>query len=588
MKGKRLIIVGRWESIEPLGIIYLAGIAYGLGWEIRIHLVKGSDFDPLFEEVADFGPDIVGFSVWTGQHKETFAAADRIMKMGVGVVMGGPHATYFTKECEEHANWVVRGEGFRNFRLILENKLPFGTHFDKVRMAEGFPTPQRGIVYKQYPHLAESSIKSIICSVGCPFNCSYCFASCYNRMYGGFKFHLRPVDEIIDEVLWIRDNYPLELIYVQDDVFGIDLNWLREFTKKWKALVRVPLHGQIRLELTNNDKRLDLFKESGFTGFTFAIEHGNAWIRRFVLNRAMETKLIHSGIEKLKKLGFAIRTEQMYALPLSDIRGDLETLELNVNLNPDMMWSTIFAPCLGTVLGDMAVNLGIYRSRNSDDINTSYWIKGVLRHIAGGKKSFEKLVSERAGCLRDNPLAEMRAVATGPLSADIYHRDNVIRDGGLAALRRINYLTPSDNARYYDQATMLQCLSGWLSKVPQGHKLAADFMNLSKEEWTWHRLGGLTVKHLDGLGLRDQREIWRREFIKLCKKSMAGVIFRGIEDNPYFFCYFPAGVILAQKLQSKGFFESEDWPLLSAISRNHLFEYSLYKIKQGDPPVAIY
>lgn len=588
MNGKRLIIVGRWESIEPLGIIYLAGIAYRLGWEIRIHLVKGSDFDPLFKEVADFGPDIVGFSVWTGQHKETFAAADCVMKMGVRVVMGGPHATYFTEECEGHANWVVRGEGFRNFRLILENKLPFGMHFDGVRMAEGFPITQRDIVYKQYPHLAGSPIKSIMCSVGCPFNCSYCFASCYNRMYGGFKLYLRPVDEVINEVLWIRDNYPLELIYVQDDVFGTDLNWLREFTKKWKALAGVPLHGQIRLELTNNDERLNLFKEAGFTGFTFAIEHGNSWIRRFVLNRAMETKLIHSGIEKLKKLGFAIRTEQMYALPLSDIRGDLETLELNVNLNPDMMWSTIFAPCPGTALGEMAANLGIYRSRNSDDINTSYWIKGVLHHIAGGKESFEKLVSERAGCLRDNPLAGMRAMATGHFSADIYHRDNDVGGSGSVALCRINYLTSSDNARYYDQAIMLQCLSGWLSKVSRGHELAADFINLPKEEWTWHRLGELTVKHLDELGLRDQREIWRHEFIKLCKKFMTGVIPKGIEDNPYYFCYFPAGEILAQKLNSKGFFESEDWLLLSAASRNHLFEYSLYRIKRGNPSIAIH
>ena len=307
MESKRLIIVGRWESIEPLGIIYLAGISHKLGWETRVHLVKESDFNPLFKEVADFKPDIVGFSVWTGQHRETFAAADRIMKMGVMVAMGGPHATYFTEECGGHANWVVRGEGFRNFRLILENKLLFGTHFDKVRMAEGFPIPQRDIVYKQYPHLAESPIKSIMCSVGCPFNCSYCFASCYNRMYGGFNLYSRSVDEVIDEVLRIRDNYPLKLIYVQDDVFGMDINWLREFTDKWNVLVKVPLHGQIRLELTNSEERLDLFKEAGFTGFTFAIEHGNAWIRKFVLHRAMENELIRSGIDKLKKRSIIFR-----------------------------------------------------------------------------------------------------------------------------------------------------------------------------------------------------------------------------------------------------------------------------------------
>ena len=41
-----------------------------------------------------------------------------------------------------------------------------------------------------------------------------------------------------------------------------------------------------------------------------------------------------------------------------------------------------------------------------------------------------------------------------------------------------------------------------------------------------HRLGELTVKHLDGLGLRDQREIWRHDFIKLCGEFMAGEILK--------------------------------------------------------------
>ena len=71
MKGKRLIMVGRWEFIEPLGIIYLAGIAYRLGWEIRIHLVKGSDFGSLIKEVADFKRISSDFRFGQASIKET-------------------------------------------------------------------------------------------------------------------------------------------------------------------------------------------------------------------------------------------------------------------------------------------------------------------------------------------------------------------------------------------------------------------------------------------------------------------------------------------------------------------------------------
>ena len=147
MSRPRLIIVGRHYSIEPLGILHLLGLAERVGWEAKPFLVQDFDFQPLYDEVEAFRPDLVGFSIWTGYHRQAFAAADVLRRAGVKVVIGGPHATYFADECAKHADWVIKGEAFRFFRRLLQGDLPQGVQHDPVRVAEGFPVPSRRLLY---------------------------------------------------------------------------------------------------------------------------------------------------------------------------------------------------------------------------------------------------------------------------------------------------------------------------------------------------------------------------------------------------------------------------------------------------------
>src|SRR3989344_1773847 len=226
MKRKMLILAARYYSIEPLGILYLAGLASRAGWECRAVLVREFDFEPLYEAMRSLEPDLVGFQIWTGYHIPAFEACDRVRAMGFPVVIGGPHATYFGDECLVHADFVVKGEGFRVFRQILDGLRPRGLQFDPERLAEGFPLPDRNVVYNAYPELGASPIKSIFCSVGCPFQCTYCYAPVYNEMYGGFRLNVRPVDDIITEAKEILARWPLRMVYFQDDIFGYDMKWL--------------------------------------------------------------------------------------------------------------------------------------------------------------------------------------------------------------------------------------------------------------------------------------------------------------------------------------------------------------------------
>ena len=601
--AKRLILVGKYYIIEPLGILYLLGLARRLGWQAEVVLVKDGDFQPLYDEIARFQPDLVGFSIWTGYHGKAFAACDRIRASGIPIVIGGPHATYFTDECAQHADWVIKAESFRNFRRLLEGDLPRGVHFDETRMAEGFPQPDRDLLYTRYPVLGASPIKSIFCSVGCPFHCSYCYAPKYNEMYGGFALNLRPIDDVIEEALAIRDRWPLQMIYMQDDIFGFNIPWLREFVKQWKARVGVPWHCQIRLELTRDIERLELFAEGGCTGITLAIESGNDFLRRYVLLRPMPDDLIVEGVRKVQKLGMALRTQQILAVPFSDIETDIEALALNNRIDPDIAWCSILAPYGGTAMGTIAKDFGFYEG-NNDDLTESFFNRSVLRHTEGGRASLEAVVRAATKSPADNPLMRMALRRTegrrdgkaGPPGADVYWKDEAFGRVLSTAqpVAHLEYLDDAANDRYCEQTVMLQRVFNGLAKVPEGHKIAARLVALDKPEWTWRRLGELTREHLDRLGL-ERALVPRMRALAEGLGATMETLPAGVADNPWFFAFLPSGPEFARHLVERGAFDplrgaaevGQQFDLIGYETRQWIYDHAVYRTHPSTPPAPL-
>lgn len=539
-----MILVGRYHAIEPLGLLYLMGVARECGWDASIHLVRDLNFEDLVDEVCSKRPALVCFSIWTGYHRQAFAACDQIRALGIPVAIGGPHATYFYDDCLDHASWVVRHTGFRMLREILMGQLAPGIHFDEDR-GQRFPVPDREAVYQAYPALGQSPIKSIIASVGCPFRCTYCYAPRANRDHGGFELNCRPVDDIVEEARALL-HWPTKMVYFQDDIFGFNLDWLAEFVAKWKEKVGLPWHCQIRLELTQDVRRLELFKEGGCTGITLAIESGNDFLRRYVLRRGMPDDLIVEGCRKIQRLGFRLRTEQILAVPFSDIQTDIETLELNCRINPDVAWSSILAPYGGTEMGTIAERFGFY-SGNNDDLTETFFDRSVLRHAAGGRRSIEDWV--RGQEQHDNPLMRLRA-ADGDLVED---------SGGVVG--HLRYLDKDSNNRYADQTVMLHRLFYWLARDRKGFGFARHVLRWPSYHWNWHMIGWSAQMFFGDCYPRLDLPSWAVQ-------------------NPHYFRVMPDGLALAQKMVAAGIPEihepAEQWKAIATVTRHWLYDRALY------------
>ncbi len=583
-KRKRIILVARYYSIEALGIMYLAGVVRQEEWECKVVLICESNFGPLYMAVQEWKPDLVGFQIWTGYHMQAFKACDVVRDMGTPVIIGGPHATYFHEECTKHADFVVQGEGFRLLRSILRSKAESGVLFDMQWAEEDFPLPSRAELYDAYPEFGRSPIKSVFASVGCPYHCTYCYAPVKNEMYGGFRLSVRSVDDIVTETLAIKNQWPLAMIYFQDDVFGFNMKWLEEFARRWPLEVNVPFHCQMRLEMTRHDpgdRRLDLFVLAGCSGITLAIESDSDFLRDHVLFRHMPSELIKEGCAKILNRGMSLRTEQILAVPFSTIDTDIATLSLNADIYPTMAWTSILVPYGGTAMGTIASSFGLYKGVN-DDLTESFFDSSILRHIEGGPRDIEPIIERLGKRLTENVILSLTVEPCDGLSINILYEGERVG--------KISYLTPYDNKQYCSQVVRLQRLFIWLAKMPNAEILARVLVWLPDEEWTWYEIGKIAGEHLLIVFGQNQLECWKQELAVQMGFASFNQLPEPMALNPWFFTCFPAGGELAKEIVLKEVFTSErkisqSLDALNTISRHHLFDYSLYRIKTGAEPI---
>lgn len=375
--------------IDPLGIGYLSSYLKLNSIDVDIVKTKKEDID---QKIKDYQPDVFAYSVTTGKHTYYKELNKKLKEKYPDVVsvFGGPHVTFFPQYIDSpEMNYGIRGEGFRVFpelisaldscvnKQFMENVVtadhisPLRPMLDKSDLL----FPDRELMYK-YPENRNNPIKNVMTSFCCLYNCGYCFNPKYKEMYGIKESEIRPVDSVIEEIRQLKE-YPLKLIFFQDDIFPIyKRDWLSEFCDKYDF--NIPFHIQIRIEMLNEDIVKDL-KAVGLHGVTFAIESGNEVLRRSVLGRQIADSTIYKGAELLRKHGIKFRAENMIGIPDESMETALQTLDMNLKCKPTIAWASVFQPYPGTSLGDL------YTNTNIDEITDSFF-EGYILNVPNHKQ----------------------------------------------------------------------------------------------------------------------------------------------------------------------------------------------------------
>jgi anaerobic magnesium-protoporphyrin IX monomethyl ester cyclase len=407
-----VLFVTQQIDYEPQGIMHLSSALKAAGHQVE--LAVAAHHDPA-AVAREFQPDVAAYSVITGSQRY-YLQVNRQLKAAVPdlfSVFGGPHPTFFPEMVgEEGVDGICRGEGEealvdlvaaledggptavleldnwsfrRNGQRIYNPVRPYAEDLDSL------PFPDRALVYERDPIVARSKIKHFLTGRGCPYNCTYCFNHALSELYRGKgkRFRQRSVGNVIEEIRWVRDHYPLEFVVFVDDTFVLSNEWLAEFAQEYPRAIGLPFFCNTRANLVT-EEQVRLLDEAGCHSVSMGIETGNDRIRNELLKRRMSRAQILEAARLLREGGLHFTTTNMIGLPTSTLEHDLQTLELNVQARPSYAHVFIFQPYPRTELGEFTREHG-WMVGTFDDIGEVAWDHSVLKFDDAHKRGLAVL-----------------------------------------------------------------------------------------------------------------------------------------------------------------------------------------------------
>jgi len=246
-EGRCMQRKGAWTAVwSPLSLAITSAVLLDGGHEVILHdcIVEEIDFDGLETIVHNFQPELVVFNATTPSLESDLSVSQLIHRSCVECKTAaiGIHGTALPEEVlkiEPELDFVIRGEPeftslelARNLRDKIDLATVPGISYRKQKEVKhnSDRTPAKDLDKLPFPawHLIEREhyimpftdrqFLLIATSRGCPYPCKFCA----DAAYYGKKLRLRSPGRIVDEMVWVQDNFG-----ISDFLF-----WAESFTLK--------------------------------------------------------------------------------------------------------------------------------------------------------------------------------------------------------------------------------------------------------------------------------------------------------------------------------------------------------------------
>jgi radical SAM superfamily enzyme YgiQ (UPF0313 family) len=304
-----------------------------------------AELEQLVEILRREGVGLVGVSLRASAYEACAAEVCTYVRerTGLPLVVGGWHATVRPERCLPFADALCIGEADRSFPAFVDaafrgdrdGVLDAAGHWvrdgDGVRRNAPLPlvTDLDALPWRDYESadkwvirdgvtlrgdpMAKDPLHQVLCSIGCIQKCNFCHNS-FESEAPGPRLRFRSVSSVLDELAARRRANPdIRRVRFDDEIFGLDRKWLREFAERYPREVGLPF--DILTEPTVvSDTYADLLRQAGARYVHMGVQSTES-VNRDLLDRRAARETTRAAVERLTSRGMRIRYLTMVDIP---------------------------------------------------------------------------------------------------------------------------------------------------------------------------------------------------------------------------------------------------------------------------------
>lgn len=362
---------GAWGVNPPIGLAYIAAVLEknGINVEILDANALNLTVDQVVEYIKKTNPAVIGMSILTPAHQycidvikylpeniitvaggnQSTAIPEELIKQGFKIVVLGEGEYTMLEIAQGKALSEIKGIAYLENNKVIKtmerppldvNELPFPARH--LLLSDGVNLPYKSANTQYFPWTG------IFTSRGCPYDCCYCFKKTFGR-----AVRQRSVKNVIDEILFLKNNYNIKELDIYDDLFNFDLDRAEKILdeiieRKLDVIIRCS--NGLRVDKIT-PRFIDKLKKAGCTYLAFGIESGD---QRVLDNipKHITIDQIKAAVKLAKDAGITVTGFFIFGL-IGDNKESMErTIKLSKELDLDFASYTIATPYPGTRFWD--------------------------------------------------------------------------------------------------------------------------------------------------------------------------------------------------------------------------------------------
>ena len=406
----------------PMGLLYLAACLRKVGdHQSKIfdgRLLEMNPGEILYYGASDFDPDVLGITSLTMEGPAAHEIAAKFKKRWPNrpVLLGGPYSTSdlekalndpnidfcFIGEAEKSfTDWVKaqeNGSGVEQIEGIayrLNGSIHSTPRGGFIEDLDRIPFPEWDLldldlyfkkrflrIRTMNPNQLRDRAVPLVSSRGCPYRCSYC-----HNLFGK-KLRHRSVQNVLNELVLLKEKYHIEEIEFIDDIFNLDI-------PRAKAIFREVIKQKLNLAFSFpnglrsdsfDDELLEVMRQGGTYRLVFAIESGSRRIQK-AIRKNLNLEKARENIEKANRLGFFMGGFFMMGFPDETEEEVWQTINFACNSKLHTANFFILTPFPSTEVWQQALQAGMS-------------VHGDFQHYYQVSVNLSKVPSERLEKLR--------------------------------------------------------------------------------------------------------------------------------------------------------------------------------------------